>query len=213
MEKNIKIIIIFSIFLVCGILGTTAYSFSNDINLDIRLDGENVSVRSLAIPFGKDMDAMENEILDYSLKEMNNVDSNIITFKYGISRIAEKYGFTNINIDLSSQFGKDKLPMIITVDGISMVPTLQDGEKVIIEKTKNFKVGDIVVAKDSEYGLLIKRVGYISGDQVFLSSDNNDTIHIYENGRYYRMIAVEKWTDTSNIVGVARIFNIRELNN
>jgi signal peptidase I len=155
---------------------------------------------------------MENEILDYCLKEMNNVDSNATTFKNGIAKIAEKYGFTNIDVTINSQFGKDNIPMIVNVQGTSMYPTLKDGEDVIIEKTNDIKVGDIVVAKDPQYGLLIKRVGNISGDQIFLSADNNDTVTIYENGRYYQMIAVEKWTNASNIVGVARIFDINEIN-
>ncbi|MDR2967479.1 MAG: S24/S26 family peptidase [Methanobacteriaceae archaeon] len=155
------------------------------------------------------MESMENEIIEYSINEMNNVDSNISSLRYGVTKIAEKYGFTNINVEISSQFGEDKLPMIVIVDGTSMVPTLQNGEVVIIEKTQNINVGDIVVAKDPEYGLLIKRVGNITGEKVFLSADNNDTVSIFENGTYYQLIAVEKWTNASNIVGIAKIFNIR----
>jgi len=175
--------------------------------VNIYLDGENVTVNTLAIPFGKDIGQMEKEIKEYTIKEMNNVDSNASSLKIGISEIVRKYGFTNINIEVNSQFGEDSLPMIVIVDGLSMVPTLQDGEEVIIEKTKNIKVGDIVVVKDPEYKLLIKRVGYISGNQVFLSSDNNDTINVYENGTFHQMIAVEKWTNSSNIVGVARVWS------
>lgn len=212
-EKNRKIIGIWTIFviLIVGAILTVSYSFSNDILLDVKLDGENVTVGSLAIPFGKNIGSMENEITDYSLKEMNNVNTNISTFKSGITKIAEKYGFTNINVDVTSQFGKDKLPMIVIVDGTSMVPTLGDGEEVIIEKTKNIKVGDIVVAKDPEYGLLIKRVGTISGNRIFLSADNNNTVNIFENGVHYQMKAVEKWTNVSNIVGVAKIFDIGQI--
>ena len=154
---------------------------------------------------------MENEILNYSMKEMNSVNSNTSTFKHGISKITEKYGFTNTNIHINSQFGKDQLPLLVIVDGTSMVPTLQDGEEVIVHKTKNIKVGDIVVAKDSEYGLLIKRVGIISGNQVFLSADNKEIITLFENGTYYQIKSVEKWTNASNIVGVAKIFDIRQI--
>jgi len=151
---------------------------------------------------------MEDEILEYTAYEMNNVDSNVTTLKSGISEIARKYGFNNIIIDIESQFGKDELPMVVVVDGTSMLPTLQNGEKVIILKTKNVQIGNIVVAKDPEYKLLIKRVGKISGDKVFLSADNNNTETFFDNGIYYNVIAVEKWTNASNIVGVAKIFNI-----
>ncbi|MCL2114823.1 MAG: S24/S26 family peptidase [Methanobrevibacter sp.] len=210
MEKNSKIIIVFSVFsiiILLGVLGASLYSLSDNIRMDIYLDGENATVKLLAIPFGKDMESMENEIITYSIKEMNNVNSDISSLKFGIMEIARKYGFNDINLHISSQFGEDKLPMRVIVDGISMFPTLLDGEEVIIEKTQNIQVGDIVVAKDPEYKLLIKRVAYISGDKVFLSSDNNDTITIFENGTYYNMIAVEKWTDMSNIVGVARVWS------
>ena len=154
---------------------------------------------------------MENEILNYSMKEMNSVNSNTSTFKHGISKITEKYGFTNTNIHINSQFGKDQLPLLVIVNGTSMFPTLQDGEEVIVHKTKNIKVGDIVVAKDPEYGLLIKRVGIISGNQVFLSADNKEIITLFENGTHYQIKSVEKWTNASNIVGVAKIFNIRQI--
>ena len=187
--------------------------FSDNISVDVYLDGENVTVRTLAVPFGKDIGAMEKEIEDYTVKEMNNVDSNVSTLKSGIKEIVEKYGFKNINIEVSSQFGKNTLAMIVIVDGTSMYPTLQDQEEVIIQKTNNFKVGDIVVARDPQYGLLIKRVGLIRGDQVFLASDNNNTVNVVENGTTFQMIAVEKWTNASNIVGVAKIFDIRQTSN
>jgi len=197
--------------MVLSVVGTASYSFSNDITINIELDGENVTVSSLAFPFGKDIRSMENEIADYSLKEMNNVNSDVSSLRNGIFKIAERYGYTNINIEIKSQFGKNKLPMVLVVEGWSMYPTVDDGEEIIIEKTNNFNVGDIVIARDLEYGLLIKRVGNISGDRVFLSSDNNDTVTILENGTTLNMVPVEKWTDASNIVGVVRIFNINSI--
>jgi len=193
---------------VAGALGATAYSLSGDITINVRLDGENITVTSLTIPFGKNIGAMESEILNYANNEMNNVDSNITTLKSGVSEIARQYGFSNIIVDIESQFGKDELPMVVVVDGTSMFPTLKNGERVIIVKTKNIQVGDIVVAKDPKYRLLIKRVGKISGDKVFLSADNNNTKTFFNGRNYYKVIAVEKWTDASNIVGVAKIFNI-----
>ena len=209
-ERNnkIPILITLAILFVAGVLGTAAYSLSNDIVISLQLDGENVTVSSLAIPFGKNIREMEDEILDYTTYEMNSVDSNITTLKSGISEIARQHGFNNIIVDIESQFGKDELPMIVVVDGTSMFPTLENGEKVIILKTKNIQVGDIVVAKDPEYKLLIKRVGKISGDKVFLSADNNNTETFFHGGTYYQLISVEKWTNASNIVGVAKIFNV-----
>ena len=212
MENNNKIIVLVAIWvMIIGTISAVSYSFSDDIIVNVSLDGENVTVSSLAIPFGKDISSMKNEIVQYSTKEMNNVDSDKNTFKSGITQIAEKYGFTNINVQIVSQFGKDEIPMLVIVDGTSMLPTLKDGEEVIVHKTHDIKVGDIVVAKDPEYGLLIKRVGIISGNKVFLSADNNNIVNVFENGTYYQIIAVEKWTNTSNIIGVAKIFNVGQI--
>ncbi|MBF4468108.1 MAG: S24/S26 family peptidase [Methanobrevibacter arboriphilus] len=162
----------------------------------------------ISSPFGKDLGNMNADLENYTYYQMNNIDSNASTLRAGITEIAENYGFKDIEININSQFGENQMPMQVTVDGVSMVPTLQDGENVIIQKTKNPKVGDIIVVKDPEETLLIKRLGNISGDRIFLSSDNNDTVTAIVNGSYVEMIALEKWTNASNVVGVARIFNV-----
>jgi phage repressor protein C with HTH and peptisase S24 domain len=162
----------------------------------------------ISSPFGKDLGSMNADLENYTYYQMNNIDSNASTLRAGITEIAENYGFKDIEININSQFGENQMPMQVTVDGVSMVPTLQDGENVIIQKTKNPKVGDIIVVKDPEETLLIKRLGNISGDRIFLSSDNNDTVTAIVNGSYVEMIALEKWTNASNVVGVARIFNV-----
>lgn len=183
-------------------------AFAGAITIDVELDGENVTVNPITFPFGKNIGAMNLEMENYTYNQMNNVDSNITTLKAGLTEIAKKYGFRDINVNVRSQFGDNVLPMEVVVDGVSMVPTLQDGEKVIIEKTKNPEIGDIIVVKDPEETLLIKRLGNVSGDQIFLSSDNNDTVITNINGVPVEMIAVEKWTNASNIVGIAKIFNV-----
>jgi len=185
-----------------------SFAFSDTVTVNVELDGENVTVSPIAFTIGKDVWAMDSEMENYIYKEMNNQDSDMNTLKTGLTEIAKKYGFKDITINVHSQFGENTMPMVVYVDGVSMVPTLQDGEKVIIEKTKNPKIGDIIVVKDPDKNLLIKRLGNISGDQIFLSSDNNDTIITVVNGSPVEMIALEKWTDASNIVGVARIFNV-----
>ncbi|OQD58111.1 putative peptidase [Methanobrevibacter arboriphilus JCM 13429 = DSM 1125] len=162
----------------------------------------------ISSPFGKDLGSMNVDLENYTYYQMNNIDSNASTLRAGITEIAENYGYDDIKININSQFGEDQMPMEVTVDGVSMVPTLQDGENVIIQKTKNPKVGDIIVVKDPEETLLIKRLGNISGDRIFLSSDNNDTVTAIVNGSYVEMIALEKWTNASNVVGVAKIFNV-----
>ena len=43
--------------------------------------------------------------------------------------------------------------MPATVKGTSMVPTLTDGQNIVVLKTTDFKVGDIVVAHHPDYNL------------------------------------------------------------
>ncbi|RBQ22761.1 LexA repressor [Candidatus Methanobinarius endosymbioticus] len=196
------------ILLVLGSNALLATAFGNVAIINTELDGQNASVNVIGVPFGKDWNGLNNELNNYTATQMNNVDSNTSTLKEGLKKIAKKHGFDDVTITVSSQFGENQMPMEVVVDGVSMVPTLQNGEHVIIQKTKTSKVGDIIVVKDPEKTLLIKRLGNISGDQIFLSSDNNDTVHTVVNGVEVDMIAIEKWTNASNIIGVAKIFNV-----
>lgn len=208
MEKNNKIpIILIVVIAIVAAVGISSFAFSDDASVNVELDGENVTVDVLAFPSTNAL-SMRNEMTSYLLNEMNDIDAIYTTIDSELIEIAKDNGFENIDININSQFGENQIPMIITVDGTSMVPTLKNGENVIIVKTKNFKVGDIVVAKDPEYGLLIKRIGKINGDKVFLSADNNDTETIIENGVPMQVVSIEKWTTASNIVGVAKIFDI-----
>ena len=186
-----------------------SFTFSDDVTVDVKLDGENSTVNILALPFNTHTVNMKKEMETFALHQMFDVDSNVSTLRNGLIEIANKHGFDDVNVNIYSQFGKDSMPMLITVDGVSMVPTLRDGERVIIEKSQNPEIGDIIVARDPEKGLLIKRLGSKRGDQIFLASDNNDTIVSIVDGIPVTMVAIEKWTNASNVVGIARIFNVQ----
>ncbi len=83
-----------------------------------------------------------------------------------------------------------------------MYPTLNDGQTVIVEKTKNIKVGNMVVANSSEYGVIIKRVSDIKGDKVYLTSDNTNVENEYRNGVLYQTKGITTWVNTNDIYGV-----------
>jgi phage repressor protein C with HTH and peptisase S24 domain len=78
----------------------------------------------------------------------------------------------NVNVNIVSQYGIDELPLFVTVNGTLMVPTLKNGQELIVLKTNNLNVGDIVVAVHSTYGLIVKRISMIKVNQVYLTSDN-----------------------------------------
>lgn len=153
---------------------------------------------------------MNGEIVKYAGSQLNNESSTAESIKEGIGEIALGYGLKDASIRIESQFGEDAIPMFCKVEGTSMVPTFQDGEYVIIEKTDNFTVGDCVVANVEDYGRVIKRVNATNGSKVYLTSDNKNVYYEVHGDYIYKIEGLKTWTDRDNIVGVVRIQNITQ---
>lgn len=173
-----------------------------DNTVNLYIDGENVSVESRVLNPNVDIDGMNSEICEYTVEAMNDTDSNITTLKEGINFICSEYGLKNPKISIDSSIGKNQIPVIVYVDGTSMFPTLQDGQKALLNKSKDIHVGDIVVADSDEYGGIIKRVGDIEGNKIYLVSDNKNVSYSYENGILYKVKGITTWVDISDINGV-----------
>lgn len=195
-----KIILALSIILIVA-AGIFMYGFLQDETVDIYIDGENVTVHSNAF-LNSNQHQMNQEICDYTIGVMNDTSSNITTLKNGVLNICHDYGLENPTVNIDSAIGENQIPVIVYVSGTSMVPTLQDGQPVLLNKTKDIQVGDIVVAESDEYSGIIKRVGEIDGNQVYLESDNKNVEHVYENGTLYEVKGVTTWVDISDINGV-----------
>ena len=95
-----------------------------------------------------------------------------------------------------------------------MVPTLKNGQDIIVLKTNNLNVGDIVVAVHPTYGLIVKRLSRIEVNQVYLTSDNKkvETINqktTLSNGTVKTIkeqkSSLNTWLPRSNVIGVAMI--------
>lgn len=184
------------------ILSVFALYFISDETVNLYIDGESVSVKTHALNPNVDVDSLNNEICEYTLQVMNDTDSNITTLKNGINDICSRYGLENPKISVDSSIGKDQIPVMVYVDGTSMLPTLQDGQKALLNKSKDIHVGDIVVADSDEYGDIIKRVGDIEGNSIYLESDNKEVTHTYKNGVLYETKGITTWVDISDINGV-----------
>lgn len=194
--------IILAILILILILSIFAVFLSSDNSVDLFINGDSVKVETHCLDSSIDIDQLNDEICDYTLNVMNDTNSNITTLKSGIKDICNRYGMENPKINIDSIIGKDQIPVIVYVDGTSMVPTLQDGQKVLLNKSKDIHVGDIVVADSDEYGGIIKRVGDIEGDNVYLESDNKEIRHEYKNGALYEIKGITTWVDISDINGV-----------
>jgi phage repressor protein C with HTH and peptisase S24 domain len=173
-----------------------------------------VSVQANSTPTNVIPKKMLAEMKNRAFHDVQSPTSTVNSLKADMKAIANKYNYT-AEVTLNSQFGTDQLPFPATVSGTSMVPTLQDGQDIIVLKTKNIKVGDIVVARHPTYGLIVKRVAAIKGSKVYLKSDNRkietqNTQQDLGNGTY-EIITVEKepldtWLSKNNIIGVAKIY-------
>jgi signal peptidase I len=198
------------------LVATALYSvfIINNLSIIVDTNGSNTNVNYPSILAGSLPQGMMNEIKNKASDDVESSNSTVDTVKADITSIASKYNY-NADVKIVSQFGTDQLPMIATVKGTSMVPTLQDGQEITIVKTNNLKVGDIVVAVHPTYGLIVKRLSIIDGTQVYLTSDNKNvevvnTEKNLPNGTV-ETITVQKtplntWLPTENIIGVVKVY-------
>ena len=196
MAKKIILALIILIFIImAGML-----VFISD-TVDIYLDGENVSVETTSFS-DIDKHALNREICDYTLNVMNDTSSDINTYRNGVASLCAEYGLEDAEVNVDSVIGPDQIPVMVYVDGTSMLPTLQDGQTALVNKTHDVHVGDIVVADSDEYGGIIKRVDKINGENIHLVSDNKNVSYEYLNGQLYQIKGIETWVKTSDINGV-----------
>ena len=195
-KSNILIIVLIVVIVVAG---SIFYISSNSPPVNVYIDGENVtcSIGSM----GQDNNKIQSEICSYVLDEMYKQDANLTTLKEGIHEICVSNGINNPNIKIDSSLGENAFPAMYEVAGESMVPTLENGQTLVINKTKNISVDDIVVANSSEYGVIVKRVSEINGNQIHLISDNKNVDYEVINGISYETRGIDTWTDLSTIIG------------
>lgn len=193
-----KIIFILVILIIIALL---FIMFIANNTVAVYIDGENVSVETRGFST-VDIDSLNEDVCDLTLDVMNDTTSNVTTLKEDIEEICDYYGLEDPQITIDSSIGENQIPLIVNVDGTSMLPTLQDGQKVLVNKTHNIHVGDIVVADSDEYGGIIKRVGDIDGNEIFLESDNKDVSYEYDNGVLYEVKGITTWVNIDDIGGV-----------
>lgn len=182
---------------------------SHDIGITLNTNGTNVSIKSnsfLNNPPSQMMEDMEQK----ALIDVESPNSNVTSIKSDMQTIAKNYNYT-VDVTITSQFGTDQLPMPAQVSGTSMVPTLQDGQSIVVLKTKDYKVGDIVVATHPTYGMIVKRLSKIQGDEVYLTSDNKNietTTIPLGNGAVETVTKTpyNGWLPKDNIIGVVKIY-------
>lgn len=184
------------------------------VSIIIKTDGTDVSIQANSTPNNVIPKKMLAQMKSRVFYDVQSPTSTVNSIKADVKAIAKKYNYT-AQVTLISQFGTDQLPFPATVSGTSMLPTLQDGQDIMVLKTKKVKIGEIVVANHPTYGLIVKRVAAIKGSKIYLKSDNRkieiqNTQQDLGNGTY-EIITVEKdpldtWLSKKRIIGVAKIY-------
>ncbi len=144
---------------------------TNKVSLVINTNGTNTYVTNETKLHGPKSEEMMHEIKKNTIMDVSSPTSTDESIKSDAKNIASRYNY-NANVKIVSQYGIDELPFFATVNGTSMVPTLKDGQEILVLKTDNLNVGDIVVAIHPTYGLIVKRLSMIEVNQVYLTSDN-----------------------------------------
>lgn len=192
---------ILALIILIFIIGIAALTIFGENTVDVYIDGENVSVETHTLA-NIDTKNLNSEICDCAIRAMNDSDSDAYTLKAEIENICIRYGMKDPKITIDSSIGPNQIPVLVNVDGTSMLPTLQDGQKVLINKSHDVHVGDIVVAESDEYGGIIKRVADIEGNEVYLVSDNKNVSYEYIDNVLYEKKGITTWVDISDINGV-----------
>ena len=169
--------------------------------VDIYFDGENTTVSS---NLDSDIiDEASNEILNYVSYAAYNSTTDVEDIKEEVKSICHKYGSSDCTVNVDSILGEDQIPLVFWAQGQSMLPTVQDGQFILVNKTHDIHVGDIVSADSKEYGGICKRVAKIEGDNVYLVSDNKKVYYQEIDGVTYAYKGLCTWVDISEIDGVA----------
>lgn len=198
--------------IIIGIIAASGFILTQENNVKITLEtnGNTVDIQPsslFSIP-----PQMEAEMQEKALIDVQDPKSTVESIKSDIKAIAKKYNYT-ADVTIKSQFGTDQLPMPATVSGTSMVPTLEDGQEIIVLKTDDYKVNDIVVATHPEYGMIVKRLKKIEGNRVYLMSDNREVeVYTTETPLGNGMVEVETikktpldtWLPKENLIGVVK---------
>jgi hypothetical protein len=178
--------------------------YSSAVTVNIETNGADITVETSTFPFSSAPSSMETEVAQYLANAIKNPNSTMESIKADITAIGKKYNYEEVTVNLQSQFGENQLPLPAVVSGDSMYPTLNDGQNLMVLKTKNFKVGDIVISKHDEYNLIVKRVGKIEANRVYLMSDNKNVETIYEGNYIITKTPLNTWVPRDYIIGVVK---------
>ena len=211
--SNWIIVGLLSVLLIAAAAAVYTGLGTNKLSLVINTNGTNTYVTNETKLHGPKSEEMMQEIKKNAIMDVASPTSTDESIKSDVKNIASRYNY-NANVKIISQYGIDELPLFATVNGTSMVPTLKNGQEILVLKTDNLKVGDIVVAIHPTYGLIVKRLSMIEVNQVYLTSDNKkveivDHKTTLSNGTIKTIkeqkSSLNTWLPRNSVVGVVMV--------
>ena len=171
---------------------------SNQVLIEFQEDG-NVYIDVSAFD---DSYSLSDQLYECIAAQTFDPNANITTLKSELAEICRDNGIAEPNITVTSPYGDDTFIYHSACVGISMYPTIKNCETVVINKTHDVHVGDLVSAVyPSQHGGIVKRVAEIKGDKLFLVSDNVNGSYV-KNGEVYEYEGLRTWASMSDIHGV-----------
>ena len=173
------------------------------LDIYLTVDEDSISVSDSSIPIlNKDTGEMTSEIVNYTASAVVNPDLSNDEYFACVRNICARYGYDDVNVHIDSILEDNSLPLFSNVIGTSMEPTLHSGDVIVVNRTQDVHVGDVVTCNDTEYGLIVKRVGDVDGDWVYLESDNKTRTYKLTMGGVVKEEGLHKWVERDRISGV-----------
>ena len=176
------------------------YRTSDPNQIVIEFDGDGSYY--VYAPADNYYDNLLNEIYQCIYDQTGDSNANVTTLKNEVKKICQEHGIDNPDVIIKSPYGDDTFLYMGIANGISMEPTIKNGDMLVLNKTHDFQVGDIVSAYYHPKHIdILKRVATINGDEVYLISDNVNGTYV-KNNHVYEYEGLRTWVNMSDINGV-----------
>ena len=199
--NNKKLLLIGLFFIL--LIAIPSIKALSPLDIYLTVDKDSISMSDSSIPIlNSDTGQLTSEIMNYTASAVVNPDISNEEYLEQVRNICARYGYDDVNIHIDSVLNDNSLPLFSNVVGTSMMPTLHSGDVIVVNRTQDVQVGDIVTCNDTEFGLIVKRVGDIDGDWVYLESDNKTRTYKLTVGGVVREEGLHKWVTRDRIEGI-----------
>lgn len=177
-------------------------SYNNELPIQVEISFNEDGSFSVNLNSDENYYELSDRLTECISNQSHNTSANITTLRRDLRQICLDYGLEDPNITITSPYGDDTFITSAIGVGISMEPTLKSGANLVLNKTHDVHVGDIVAIDSPKYGPICKRIARVRGDKVFAISDNVNGSYV-KDGKRINYEGIRTWENISDIDGVA----------